>query len=98
MNSSPKSAAFEPLSSEEEEEVINALKAGNREALSTLYRWYGDPLYRQAILPRLPVLELAEDVLAQCFARAMERIHQFQPDGKSIFFWMRRIGRLSRFS
>ena len=91
MSPSPKSAAFVPFSAEEEREVIEALQRGNREALSTLYRWYGDPLYRLAILPRLPVLDLAEDVLALSFARAMERIHQFRPEGKSIFFWMRRI-------
>jgi len=71
--------------------VIEALKGGHTEALSELYRWYGDALYRLAILPRLPLPELAEDVLAQTFARAMERIQQFKNHDRSIFFWMRRI-------
>ena len=75
----------------EEQGVIDRLKGGDREALSQLYSWYGDRLYRSVILRHLPSPERAEDVLAITFARAMERIHQFQPQGKSIFFWLRRI-------
>lgn len=71
--------------------VVQALQEGHREALSELYGWYGNALYRLAILPRLPIPELAEDVLSQTFARAMERIHQFKTHDRSIFFWMRRI-------
>lgn len=91
MKPNPKSRDFEPFSVEEESEVVQALQAGHKEALSELYQWYGPPLYRLAILPRLPIPELAEDVLAQTFARAMERIHQFKTHDRSIFFWMRRI-------
>ena len=43
------------------------------------------------ILPRLPVPELAEDVLKDTFRLAMERIDQYQPQGASVFFWLRRI-------
>ena len=67
------------------------LKRGDRQALGTIYKWYGDRLYRQVILPRLPVVELAEDVLKDTFRLAMERIDQYQPRGSSIFFWLRRI-------
>jgi RNA polymerase sigma factor (sigma-70 family) len=67
------------------------LQQGDRAALATLYGWFGDRLYRQVILPRLPVPELAEDVLKDTFRLAMERIHQYQPQGASIFFWLRRI-------
>jgi RNA polymerase sigma-70 factor (ECF subfamily) len=74
-----------------ERPVIERLKRGDRAALATLYRWYGDRLYRQIILPRLPVPELAEDVLKDTFRLAMERIDQYQPQGASIFFWLRRI-------
>lgn len=87
----PKSQDFVPYSVEEERHVIEALQAGHTEALAELYRWYGDALYRLAIVPRLPIPELAEDVLAQTFARAMERIQQFKTKDRSIFFWMRRI-------
>jgi len=71
--------------------VVQRLKRGDRAALATLYQWYSDRLYRQVILPRLPVPELAEDVLKDTFRLAMERIEQYQPQGTSIFFWMRRI-------
>ncbi|MDG1481154.1 MAG: sigma-70 family RNA polymerase sigma factor [Myxococcota bacterium] len=75
----------------EEQEVIERLKVGDRAAAGTLYRWYGDRIYRQVILPRLPVRELAEDVLKDTFRLVLERIEQFKPQQRSIFFWIRRI-------
>ncbi len=74
-----------------EREVVAALRDGDREALATLYGWYGERLYRQAILPRLPIVELAEDVLRDTFRVALERIDQFRLEDRSIFFWLRRI-------
>jgi len=75
----------------EELAVIDRLKQGDRSAAATLFEWFADGLYRRAILPRLPNRELAEDVLKDTFRLALERIEQFQPQGKSIFFWLRRI-------
>jgi RNA polymerase sigma factor (sigma-70 family) len=72
-------------------DVIARLKAGDTAALGELYSWYGERIYRQAILPRLPTVELAEDVLRDTFRLALERIHQFVPKDRSIFFWLRRI-------
>lgn len=44
------------------------------------------------ILPRVPVRELAEDVLRDTFRLVLERIHQYTPEeNKSIYFWIRRI-------
>jgi len=74
-----------------EREVVERLKQGDRQAAGQLYRWYGDRLYRSVILPRLPIRELAEDVLKDTFRLALERIEQYQPQGRSIFFWLRRI-------
>lgn len=71
--------------------MIARLKRGDREAAAELYRWYGDKLYRQVILPRLPNRELAEDVLKDSFRLALERIDQYQLQDRSIFFWLRRI-------
>ncbi len=76
---------------EREQVIVDALKNGQREALAELYAWYGDRLFRRVILPRLPQLEKAEDVLATTFARAAERIEQFTHVDRSIFFWLRRI-------
>lgn len=74
-----------------ERAVVARLQAGDRAAAATLYAWFGDKLYRQVILPRLPVRELAEDVLKDTFRLALERIDQYQPQDRSIFFWLRRI-------
>lgn len=77
---------------EVERAVVERLKRGERAAAAELYRWYGDKLYRTAILPRLPNVELAEDVLKDTFRLALERIEQYRPEGStSIFFWLRRI-------
>lgn len=67
------------------------LLEGDREAAGLLFAWYGDRLYRQAILPRLPNPELAEDVLKDTFRLALERIETYRPADRSIFFWLRRI-------
>ncbi len=83
--------APEPVTLDEERDVVARLQRGDRSAAAELYRWYGDRLYRQVILPRLPNRELAEDVLKDTFRLALERIHQFQMDDRSIWFWLRRI-------
>ena len=74
-----------------EAQVIQRLKQGDREAAAELYHWYAARLYRQAILPRLPVRELAEDVLKDTFRIALEKIDSFESTDRSIFFWLRRI-------
>jgi len=71
--------------------VIERLKQGDRGAAAELYEWYSERLYRRVILPKLPVVELAEDVLRDTYRVALEKIDQFEPRGASIFFWLRRI-------
>lgn len=71
--------------------MIRRLQGGDRAAFATLYGWYGDMLYRQVILPRLPVRELAEDCLRETFRRALENIARYEPGDRSIWFWLRRI-------
>ena len=71
--------------------LVERLKRGERAALGELYAAYGDRLFRAVILPRLPIRELAEDVLRDTFRLALERIHQYTPADRSVFFWMRRI-------
>jgi len=76
---------------EEERRVVERLQNGDRAAFATLYGWYGDRIYRQAILPRLPQRELAEDCLRDTFRTALEKIGTFTLVDRSIFFWLRRI-------
>jgi RNA polymerase sigma-70 factor (ECF subfamily) len=71
--------------------VILRLQQGDRTAFATLYGWYGDLIYRQAILPRCPITELAEDCLRETFRTALEKIETFRLANRSIFFWLRRI-------
>lgn len=71
--------------------MIRRLQSGDRAAFATLYGWYGDMLYRQVILPRLPVRELAEDCLRETFRRALEHIGGYTARDRSIWFWLRRI-------
>ncbi|MBT3222638.1 MAG: sigma-70 family RNA polymerase sigma factor [Proteobacteria bacterium] len=71
--------------------MIERLKQGDRDAFATLYGWYGDSIYRQAVLPRLPNRELAEDCLRETFRTALEKIESFRIENRSIFFWLRRI-------
>ena len=81
----------ELLEPDEEMALIRRLKDGDREAAGPLYRAYAAPLFRHVILPRLPVRELAEDALKDTFRIALEKIATYQPQGRSIFFWLRRI-------
>jgi RNA polymerase sigma-70 factor (ECF subfamily) len=74
-----------------ERAVVDRLKAGDASALGFLYEWFGDRLYRKVILPRLHVVEQAEDVLKDTFRLTLERIHQYEVRDRSIYFWMRRI-------
>jgi len=76
----------------EERSLVEQLKRGDRTAAATLYRWYGDCLFREVILPRVPIRDLAEDVLRDTFRLILERIDQYTPEeNKSIYFWIRRI-------
>lgn len=88
---SPVSRRDDLVPLEEERLVIQRLQAGDRTAFATLYGWYGDKIYRQAILPRLPNRELAEDCLKDTFRTALEKIETFQLTNRSVFFWLRRI-------
>jgi RNA polymerase sigma-70 factor (ECF subfamily) len=74
-----------------ERDVIARLQNGDRAAFTTLYGWYGERIFRQAILPRLPHRELAEDCLRETFRTAMEKIGTFRLENRSIYFWLRRI-------
>ncbi|MFK7930039.1 MAG: RNA polymerase sigma factor [Myxococcota bacterium] len=87
----PESIQSDLVPLEQERAVIERLQAGDRTAFATLYGWYGVRIYRQAILPRLPDPTLAEDALRDAFRTALEKIDTYQPQGRSIFFWLRRI-------
>jgi len=76
---------------EEERAVILRLQQGDRSAAAVLYGWYGVPVFRQVILPRLPNPDLANDCLAETFCTALQKIGSYRFQNVSIFFWLRRI-------
>lgn len=76
---------------EEERAVVLRLQNGDRSAAAVLYGWYGDALYRQVILPRLPNADLGSDCLAETFVTALTKIGAYRFQNVSIFFWLRRI-------
>ncbi len=83
-------AELQPLA--EERSIVEGLLRGDRGAAGTLYAWYGDALFREVILPRLPIRELAENVLVDTFRVVLERAETYNPDSdRSIYFWLRRI-------
>ncbi len=83
-------AELQPIA--EERTIVEGLLRGDRNAAGMLYAWYGDALFREVILPRLPNRELAENVLVDTFRTVLERAETYKPDSdRSIYFWLRRI-------
>lgn len=66
-------------------------RKGDRRAFAELYQEFAGPIYTQILLPRLGNEEAAEDALAETFRSALERLHQFQDQGKGIWPWLVRI-------
>jgi RNA polymerase sigma factor (sigma-70 family) len=64
---------------------------GDRVALGQLLRRYGPVLYRSVLLPRLGSEAVAQDALAETYARVVERFAQFQWQSCGIYPWLRVI-------
>jgi RNA polymerase sigma factor (sigma-70 family) len=64
---------------------------GDREALGQLLRRYGPVLYRSVLLPRLGSDAVAQDALAETYARVVERFAQFTWQNCGIYPWLRVI-------
>jgi RNA polymerase sigma-70 factor (ECF subfamily) len=62
---------------------------GDRVALGQLLRKYGPVLYRSVLLPRLGSEAVAQDALAETYARVVERFARFQWQGCGIYPWLR---------
>lgn len=76
---------------EEERELCERARAGDRAALGKLLRKYGPILFRSVLLPRLGSEVSAQDALADTYARVIERFHQFQWQSCGIYPWLRVI-------
>jgi RNA polymerase sigma-70 factor (ECF subfamily) len=84
-----------PLSAPErlawERERLAAWKRGEGSAFSDLYRAYAGILYARIVLPLLKQPAAAEDVLADVFERAHDKLGAVRIEDRSIYFWLARI-------
>jgi RNA polymerase sigma-70 factor (ECF subfamily) len=77
---------FEPA---EERELCERAKAGDRAALGRILRTYGPVLYRSVLLPRLGADAIAQDALAETYARVVERFDQYEWQDCGVYPWLR---------
>jgi len=74
---------------EEERSLCERAHAGDRTALGQILRRYGPVLYRSVLMPRLGSEAIAQDALAETYARVVERFHQFQWQSCGVYPWLR---------
>jgi RNA polymerase sigma factor (sigma-70 family) len=74
-----------------ERALCESAHAGDRAALGQILRKYGPTLFRSVLLPRLGSDALAQDALAETYARVVERFHQFQWQSCGVYPWLRVI-------
>ncbi len=73
-----------------EERVIRAAQAGDREAFASLYEAHVDRVYHY-LLRRMGQPADAEDVTAEVFIRAMKALKSFEFRGAPFVAWLLRI-------
>ena len=83
----------DPTWLEEERRCLGALRRGDLAAFRRLYEVMAPPLYARILLPQLGDAQAAEDVLAETFARAIERLDGYEDRGGSIWSWLVTIAR-----
>jgi len=79
----------EPAELEEERELAERARAGDREALGMLLRRHGPRLYRSVLLPRLGSAAAAEEALSATYMKVVERFSQFQWQSVGVYPWLR---------
>jgi len=72
-----------------ERELCERAKAGDRTALGKILRAYGPALYRSVLLPRLGSEAIAQDALAETYARVVERFDQYTWQDCGVYPWLR---------
>lgn len=72
-------------------EWLAALRRREPFAFERLFQLHASALYRRVLLPRLGNAAAAEDVLADTFQRAFERIGDFEDRGKGLWGWLATI-------
>ncbi|WP_231511830.1 RNA polymerase sigma factor [Chondromyces apiculatus] len=74
---------------EAEQKLCERAAQGDRAALGQILRVHGPVLYRSVLLPRLGSQALAQDALAETYARVVEKFGQFQWQSCGVYPWLR---------
>lgn len=78
------------VSTDNESKLIQAAIAGDTAAISTLYERHVDAIYRY-VAYRVNDPHVAEDITADVFLRALERLDQYDERGVPFAAWLYRI-------
>lgn len=81
-----------PLLIQQEEELIRRAQAGDGDSFARLYQSYVQAIYRYLIV-RLPTADLAEDMTADVFMRAINGLPRYSSRGLPFGAWLFRIAR-----
>jgi RNA polymerase sigma-70 factor (ECF subfamily) len=77
---------------EREQQLCQAARGGDREAMRELLGHFAEPLFGGVILPRVGSRADAEDILRETMLRAVERMpRQFEWREAGLWPWLRRI-------
>jgi len=76
-----------------ERELVERAQQGDQRAVRALYMLHANTVFRCAIMPLVRDRNLAEDLLADTFVRAIENLHRFTWQGKGLLPWLIRIGK-----
>ena len=80
-----------PVETDWERDAIERARRGDPAALEPVLAAHAEALFSSVILPRTGERATAEDILRDTFATAIEKIHGFRWEGRSLFFWLRQI-------
>jgi RNA polymerase sigma-70 factor (ECF subfamily) len=73
-----------------EEDLVRAAQKGDRESFAQLYEANVDKVYRYLVV-RMGQSADAEDITAEVFIRAMEKLSSYKPKGVPFVAWLIRI-------
>ena len=90
---SAKSDGARVIDSETERALVERAQQGDPRAIRALYMLHANTVFRCAIMPLVRDRNLAEDVLADTFVKAIEHIHSFKWQGRGLLPWLIRIGK-----
>jgi RNA polymerase sigma factor (sigma-70 family) len=78
-----------PEELEEERQLCERARAGERDALGEILRRHGPRLYRSVLLPRLGSVAAAEEALSVTYMKVVERFEQFTWQSVGVYPWLR---------